>query len=93
LANAIFGGHRYADWERPSWEHGLSGGLRMLRMSVDTHLITSDHPLPLMLSTSQATGSTGLLVEMIDRTAEFDANFREGVGFYYDLVKASSSGS
>lgn len=89
LVNDIFGGDRYADWEQPLWQHDLSGGLRMLRMGVDTHLITSHHALPLMLSTAQADGTTGLVVEMTDGTAEFNANFREGVGFYYDLVKAS----
>src|SRR4051794_2312293 len=41
LVNDIFGGDRYADWERPQWEHDLHGGLRMLRMGVDTHLITA----------------------------------------------------
>ena len=89
LVNDIFGGDRYAEWEHPLWEHDLSGGLRMLRMGVDTHLITSHHALPLMLSTAQAHGTVGLVVEMTDGTAEFNASFREGVGFYYDLVKAS----
>jgi len=89
LVNDIFGGDRYADWEHPLWEHDLSGGLRMLRMGVDTHLITSHHALPLLLRTAQAHGTTGLVVEMTDGTAEFNANFREGVGFYYDLVKAN----
>ena len=26
LVNDIFGGDRYADWERPLWEHDLAGG-------------------------------------------------------------------
>ncbi len=89
LVNDIFGGDRYAEWERPLWEHDLSGGLRMLRMGVDTHLITSHHALPLMLSTARTHGTTGLVIEMTDGTAEFNVDFREGVGFYYDLVKAS----
>ncbi|MEJ7706140.1 MAG: SDR family oxidoreductase [Nocardioidaceae bacterium] len=89
LVNDIFGGDRYADWEHPLWEHDLSGGLRMLRMGVDTHLITSHHALPLLLRTADAHGTTGMVVEMTDGTTEFNSNFREGVGFYYDLVKAS----
>ena len=89
LVNDIFGGDRYADWQHPLWEHDLSGGLRMLRMGVDTHLITSHYALPLMLRTAQVNGTSGLVVEMTDGTAEFNANFREGVGFYYDLVKAN----
>ena len=84
LVNDIFGGDRYFQWDKKLWEHDLSGGLRMLRMGVDTHLITSAHALPLMLR-----GEGGLVVEMTDGTAEINASFREGVGFYYDLVKAA----
>src|SRR4051812_26725425 len=89
LVNDIFGGDRYAEWDHPLWEHDLAGGLRMLRMGVDTHLITSHHALPLLLETAREHGTTGLLVEMTDGTAEYNAAFRTGVGFYYDLVKAN----
>ena len=83
------GGDRYAQWDKPLWEHDLPGGLRMLRMGVDTHLITAHHALPLMLRT--ATDKTpGLVIEMTDGTLQFNAKFREGVGFYYDLVKANA---
>ncbi len=84
LVNDIFGGDRYAEWNKPLWEHDLAGGLRMLRMGVDTHLITSTYALPLMFATGR-----GLVVEMTDGTSSFNANYREGVGFYYDLVKAN----
>jgi NAD(P)-dependent dehydrogenase (short-subunit alcohol dehydrogenase family) len=84
LVNDIFGGDRYAQWHTPLWEHDLAGGLRMLRMGVDTHLITAHAALPLLLR-----GDRGLLVEMTDGTAEVNANYREGTGFYYDLVKAN----
>ena len=84
LVNDIFGGDRYADWEHPLWEHDLAGGLRMLRMGVDTHLITSATAIPLMLR-----GERGLVIEVTDGTSEFNANVRPGVGFYYDLVKAN----
>ncbi len=89
LVNDIFGGDRYAEWDHPLWEHDLAGGLRMLRMGVDTHLITCHHALPLLLRTAQAHGTTGMIIEMTDGTSEFNANYREVVGFYYDLVKAS----
>lgn len=56
-------------------------------MGVDTHLITAHHALPLMLRTA-SDERPGLVVEMTDGTFEFNAKFREGVGFYYDLVKA-----
>jgi NAD(P)-dependent dehydrogenase (short-subunit alcohol dehydrogenase family) len=86
LVNDIFGGDRYAQWDRPLWEHDLAGGLRMLRMGVDTHLITAHAALPLLLRSDR-----GLLVEMTDGTAEVNANYRERVGFFYDLVKANVS--
>jgi NAD(P)-dependent dehydrogenase (short-subunit alcohol dehydrogenase family) len=86
LVNDIFGGDRYAQWDRPLWEHDLAGGLRMLRMGVDTHLITAHAALPLLLS-----GDRGLLVEMTDGTAEVNARYRVRVGFFYDLVKANVS--
>ena len=89
LVNDVFGGDRYAQWGVPLWEHDLAGGERMLRMGVWTHLVTAHHAVPLLLRTAAATGRDGLLVEMTDGTAEFNAAFREGVGFYYDLVKAS----
>jgi NAD(P)-dependent dehydrogenase (short-subunit alcohol dehydrogenase family) len=90
LVNDIFGGDRYADWVHPLWEHDLAGGLRMLRMGVDTHLITAHHALPLMLRRPEGAGDA-LLVEVTDGTDQFNAGFREGVGFYYDLVKANVS--
>jgi NAD(P)-dependent dehydrogenase (short-subunit alcohol dehydrogenase family) len=73
------------------WEHDLDGGLRMLRMGVWTHLVTAHHALPLMLRTAGSTGRRGLLVEMTDGTRAANTEFRRGVGFYYDLVKANVS--
>lgn len=84
LVNDMFGGDRYAQGDKPLWEHDLSGGLRILRMGVDTHLITLAMALPLLLQ-----GDGGLVIEMTDGTEAFNANFRQGVGFYYDLVKAN----
>jgi NAD(P)-dependent dehydrogenase (short-subunit alcohol dehydrogenase family) len=84
LVNDVFGGDRYAQFDRPLWEHDLAGGLRMLRMGVDTHLITAHFGIPLILESGG-----GLVVEVTDGTAEFNAAFRAGVGFYYDLVKAN----
>lgn len=84
LVNDIFGGDRYAQWDKPVWQHDLPGGLRMLRMGVETHIVTSVLALPLMIETGP-----GLLVEMTDGTSEVNARVRAGVGFYYDFVKAS----
>jgi NAD(P)-dependent dehydrogenase (short-subunit alcohol dehydrogenase family) len=89
LVNDIFGGDRYAEWDKPLWEHDWAGGLRMLQMGVHTHLITCHAAIPLMLRTATAHGTRGLVVEMTDGTAEANADFRRNVGFYYDLVKAN----
>ncbi len=86
LVNDIFGGERYLEWDRKLWEHDLAGGLRMLRMGIDTHLITANKALPLMLDGSS---DRGLVIEMTDGTHEYNQKYRERVGFYYDLVKAS----
>ena len=83
LVNDIFGGDRYAEWDRPLWEHDLPAGIRMLRMGIETHVITSALALPLMLETG-----AGLLVEMTDGTSAVNAEVRAGVGFFYDYVKA-----
>jgi NAD(P)-dependent dehydrogenase (short-subunit alcohol dehydrogenase family) len=86
LVNDIFGGDRYAEWDTPLWEHDVAGGLRMLRMGVDTHIITAHAALPLLLRSDR-----GILVEMTDGTADVNAQYRERVGFFYDLVKANVS--
>jgi NAD(P)-dependent dehydrogenase (short-subunit alcohol dehydrogenase family) len=89
LVNDIFGGDRYKEWDKPLWEHDLAGGLRMLQMGVHTHLITIRAAMPLLLRTAAAHGTRGLIVEVTDGTSQANAEFRRGVGFYYDLVKAN----
>lgn len=84
LVNDIFGGDRYAQFDTPLWQHDLAGGLRMLRMGIDTHIITSALALPLMLESGG-----GLLVEVTDGPREVNTEPRGGVGFYYDYVKGS----
>ena len=59
LVNDIWGGERLFEWDAPVWEHDLPKGLRMLRLAIDTHLITSHFALPLLI---RAPG--GLVVEM-----------------------------
>jgi NAD(P)-dependent dehydrogenase (short-subunit alcohol dehydrogenase family) len=84
LVNDIFGGDRYAQFGTRLWEHDVAGGLRMLRMGVDTHLVTAATALPLVLR-----GGRGLVVEMTDGTTDYNRDYRDGVGLYYDLVKAA----
>jgi len=70
-------------WNRPIWEHDLDDGLRILRLGVDTHLITSHCLHPLLIERPG-----GLLVEVTDGTREYnDENFRLSV--FYDLAKAA----
>ncbi|MFC7446349.1 SDR family oxidoreductase [Rhodococcus daqingensis] len=84
LVNDIFGGDRYAQFGTTLWEHDLPGGLRMLRMGIDTHAITSHFALPLLIRRPG-----GLVIEMTDGTEEYNVAYRKHVGFYYDLVKAA----
>lgn len=83
LVNDIWGGELLFDWEAPVWEHDLDKGLRLLRLAVETHAITSHHALPLLLR-----HPGGLAVEMTDGTADYNReNYR--VSFFYDLAKSS----
>ena len=57
LVNDIWGGETLFEWNKPVWEHDLENGLRLLRLAIDTHLITAHHALPLMLSGRAACSS------------------------------------
>ena len=81
LVNDIWGGELLVDWDTPIWEHDLEAGLRMLRLAIDTHLITSHHALPLLLRSDG-----GLLVEVTDGTREYNAT-RYRLSVFYDLAK------
>ena len=83
LVNDIWGGERLFEWNTPVWEHDLANGLRMLRLAIDTHLITSHFALPLLI---RAPG--GLVVEMTDGTREYNAEHYR-VSAFYDLAKAA----
>jgi NAD(P)-dependent dehydrogenase (short-subunit alcohol dehydrogenase family) len=83
LVNDIWGSEHLIEWNVPVWQHSLERGLRMLRLGIDTHLITSHFALPLLIRRPG-----GLVVEMTDGTAEYNrANYR--LSIYYDLVKTS----
>jgi NAD(P)-dependent dehydrogenase (short-subunit alcohol dehydrogenase family) len=83
LVNDVWGGERLIEWNVPVWEHSLEGGLRMLRLAIDTHIITSHFALPLLIK-----NEGGLVVEMTDGTAEYNAaNYR--LSLFYDLAKTS----
>lgn len=85
LVNDIWGGELLkggpAEWNTPIWEHDLDKGLRILRLAIDTHLITSHHLLPLLIDKPG-----GLVVEVTDGTADYNAS-RYRLSVFYDLAK------
>jgi NAD(P)-dependent dehydrogenase (short-subunit alcohol dehydrogenase family) len=83
LVNDIWGGETLFEWNKPVWEHNLENGLRMLRLGVDTHLITAHHALPLMIERPG-----GLLVEVTDGTAAYNAEHYR-LSPFYDLAKVA----
>ncbi|WP_433454775.1 SDR family oxidoreductase [Streptomyces sp. CA-142005] len=83
LVNDIWGGEKLFEWDTPVWEHDLAGGLRLLRLGVETHAITSHFALPLLLR-----HPGGLVVEMTDGTADYNRDTYR-VNLFYDLAKAS----
>ncbi len=84
LVNDIWGGESLIQWHTPVWEHDLAGGLRMLRLAVETHLVTSHFALPLLIRRPG-----GLVVEMTDGTRTYNAD-RYRLSTFYDLAKASA---
>lgn len=83
LVNDVWGADFLIQWNVPVWEHSLEKGLRMLRLAIDTHIITSHFALPLLIKSPG-----GLVVEMTDGTAEYNnANYR--LSLFYDLAKTS----
>jgi NAD(P)-dependent dehydrogenase (short-subunit alcohol dehydrogenase family) len=83
LVNDIWGGELLFEWNTPLWEHDLDRGLRILRLAVDTHLITSHFMLPLLIRRPG-----GLVVEMTDGTLEYNAGHYR-VSAFYDLAKTA----
>jgi NAD(P)-dependent dehydrogenase (short-subunit alcohol dehydrogenase family) len=72
-----------AQWNTPIWEHDLDVGMRILRLGLETHLITSHYLLPLLIREPG-----GLLVEITDGTTEYNATHYR-ISVFYDLVKAA----
>ena len=87
LVNDIWGGELLkggpAQWNTPIWKLNLDDGLRILRLAIDTHLVTSHHLLPLLIDRPG-----GLLVEVTDGTASYNAaHYR--ISVFYDLAKVA----
>jgi NAD(P)-dependent dehydrogenase (short-subunit alcohol dehydrogenase family) len=87
LVNNIWGAELLkggpAQWNTPIWQLDLDKGLRILRLAVETHLVTSHHLLPLVIGRPG-----GLLVEVTDGTAEYNASHYR-ISVFYDLAKVA----
>jgi NAD(P)-dependent dehydrogenase (short-subunit alcohol dehydrogenase family) len=87
LVNDIWGAELLkggpADWNTPIWKHDLAKGLRILRLAIDTHLITSHYLLPLMIDRPG-----GLVVEITDGTWAYNTSHYR-ISVYYDLAKVA----
>jgi NAD(P)-dependent dehydrogenase (short-subunit alcohol dehydrogenase family) len=87
LVNDIWGGEVLKggppQWNTPLWKLNLDDGLRILRLAIDTHLITSHHLLPLLIDKPG-----GLVVEVTDGTTSYnEGHYR--ISVFYDLAKVS----
>jgi NAD(P)-dependent dehydrogenase (short-subunit alcohol dehydrogenase family) len=82
LVNDIWGGDMFTEWDKPLWEHSLQKGLHLLRLGLESHIVTSHAALPLLIRRPG-----GLVVEVTDGTAEGNAQYRGS--FFYDLCKVS----
>ena len=83
LVNDIWGAEHLFEWNKPLWQQPLDAGLRLLRLAIDTHLITSHFALPLLIRKPG-----GLVVEVTDGTAEYNATHYR-LSAFYDLAKAA----
>jgi NAD(P)-dependent dehydrogenase (short-subunit alcohol dehydrogenase family) len=87
LVNDIWGAEELKggppEWNKPVWEVDLATGLRILRLAIDTHIITSKYLLPLLISEPG-----GLLVEVTDGTTKYNASHYR-ISVYYDLAKSA----
>jgi NAD(P)-dependent dehydrogenase (short-subunit alcohol dehydrogenase family) len=87
LVNDIWGAELLkggpAEWNTPLWELDLDDGLRILRLAIDTHLVTSHHLLPLLVDRPG-----GLVVEVTDGTSAYNADHYR-ISVFYDLAKVA----
>ncbi|TDB95726.1 SDR family oxidoreductase [Actinomadura sp. 7K534] len=84
LVNDIWGADHLFEFGKPLWEQSLENGLRLLRLAIETHAVTSHRALPLLIREPG-----GLVIEMTDGTAEYNARYRRDVGYFYDLAKSA----
>jgi NAD(P)-dependent dehydrogenase (short-subunit alcohol dehydrogenase family) len=87
LVNDIWGGELIKGgppmWDRPIWALDLEANLRLLRLAVETHLVTAHALLPLMIDRPG-----GLHVEVTDGTTDYNAT-QYRISVFYDLAKVA----
>jgi NAD(P)-dependent dehydrogenase (short-subunit alcohol dehydrogenase family) len=72
-----------SEWDKPVWEHDLDKGFRILRLAIDTHIITARYLLPLLIKKPD-----GLHIEVSDGNKAYnDSHYR--ISVFYDLAKVS----
>ena len=86
LVNDLWGGDVHLDMgasEQPKmWNMDLDKGLRVMRLGIESHIVTSHAALPLLVR-----NPGGLLVEITDGTEKSNRNYRKP--FFYDLAKVT----
>jgi NAD(P)-dependent dehydrogenase (short-subunit alcohol dehydrogenase family) len=85
LVNDVWGQTGEPEWDKTVWESDLDTGLRLLRLGIETHAITSHFALPLLIKSPG-----GLVVEMTDGTNDYNADHYR-VSFFYDVAKGAVS--
>lgn len=85
LVNDIWGGEKLFEFNKTVWDHSLENGLRLLRLAIDSHLITAHFALPLMIARPG-----GLLVEVTDGTTGYNAEHYR-LSPFYDLAKVAAN--
>jgi NAD(P)-dependent dehydrogenase (short-subunit alcohol dehydrogenase family) len=81
LVDDTWGGDQWIEW-KPIWEHDLDNGLRAVRNGLETHLITLNKVLPLLVRRG-----SGLVIEVTDGDDMFNDRYRGSM--FYDLIKTA----
>lgn len=79
LINDVWGGDVLTTWGKRFWEVDLSNGFKMLQQAINTHIITAQYAVPMMIA-----AKSGIIIEITDG----DGYFYRGQ-LFYDLVKTS----
>lgn len=79
LVDDVWGGDPLVQWSAPFWEHDIGRALGAVRNDVDSHLITANRLLPLLVARGR-----GLIIEITDG----DTGYYMGC-LPYDLVKTT----